>query len=396
MSPAPNRAELRRARLGLFCIFAVVGASFSSWASRLPSIRSTLDLNESRLGFMLLGVGVGSLVATPIVVRCVGWWGSRTMSLVFSITSGTLVTLIGLAPNQGTFAVVLVAFGAASGGLDVSVNTNGASLERFANRSILGSLHAGFSLGVAGGAGAAAGAAELALSVRSELLILGPVLAVLGVLGTRWCLGDFDSDDRDRARSGRRAHQWRAVWPIVTVTVAAVIAEGSVGDWSALYLADELDVSSTWQSSALLVFSGAMVAGRFGTDFVLRSYAPSQLLAVCGALATMGMGTVVLAPSLPVALLGYAVGGLGLSCAFPSLVAAANRLEGLAPGAGVGAVTASGYAAVLGGPAIIGLVATPIGLRAALTLSVAAAAVVLVIGPNSVERGRRAGGSRHA
>jgi MFS family permease len=86
---------------------------------------------------------------------------------------------------------------------------------------------------------------------------------------------------------------------------------------------------------------------------------------VGGSLATcVGMIAAALAPTLPLALAGFALAGLGVANAFPTAMARVGLLAG--PN-GVSAASTLGYAGFLLGPPAIGFLATALSLRVALT-----------------------------
>jgi MFS family permease len=81
-----------------------------------------------------------------------------------------------------------------------------------------------------------------------------------------------------------------------------------------------------------------------------------------------------LSPVLPLALVGFALTGLGVANAFPT---AMSRVGVLAGPNGVAAASTLGYAGFLLGPPVIGFLATAVSLRVALT-SVSLLAVVAI------------------
>jgi MFS family permease len=80
------------------------------------------------------------------------------------------------------------------------------------------------------------------------------------------------------------------------------------------------------------------------------------------------------------AILGFAVAGLGLANMVPILFSAAGNRPGLPAGVGISTVTMVGYTGILVAPASIGFVAEHIGYRATyLTLAV----LMLVLVPSN-------------
>src|SRR5262245_22348202 len=83
---------LRRARIGVMVAFLANGATFGTWATRIPEIRDRLGLSDSVLGFALLSIAAGAVLAMPVAGTLIGRYSSRHMTLV-----GTLLIALGLA-----------------------------------------------------------------------------------------------------------------------------------------------------------------------------------------------------------------------------------------------------------------------------------------------------------
>ena len=69
--PAATKIELMEtgvpaARRGLMVIFAVDGALFASWASRLPQVQDDIGADAASLGLALGGTAIGALTAMSI------------------------------------------------------------------------------------------------------------------------------------------------------------------------------------------------------------------------------------------------------------------------------------------------------------------------------------------
>ena len=85
----------------------------------------------------------------------------------------------------------------------------------------------------------------------------------------------------------------------------------------------------------------------------------------------LGLALVVLGPTLLVALLGFVLIGLGAANLVPVLFSAAGRQKVMPPGIAIAAVTTTGYAGILLGPAAIGFVSQATSLVAAFWILVA-------------------------
>jgi MFS family permease len=122
-----------------------------------------------------------------------------------------------------------------------------------------------------------------------------------------------------------------------------------------------------------------MAVGRLAGSRVVAAVGERRLLVGGPLLAAVGVLTAVTTSSLPVALAGFVLVGLGLANVFPLAIARAGALGGPS---GVALATTVGYTGLLGGPPVIGFLAEHAGLPTALATValMAVLAAVLVFG----------------
>ena len=366
-------------RLATTLAFAAHGFGYGSWVSNIPAIKAALGLSDGALGLALLAVAVGAIAAMPLSGRLSGRIGSHRLTVL----SGWMMALaLALIPQAGTpllFALSLMLLGATAGVMDVSMNTHATLVERGWGAAIMSSFHAAFSLGGLAGAAMAGLLLGAGWPATANLLLAGGLLA-LAVLGAAPFLGG-----RIGEAPGEGGHGFalpsRAVLGLGAIAVLALVAEGAVGDWSALYLAAEAGASAGAATAGFAGFSLTMTAGRLGGDLLVRRWGGVRVLRWGAALAAAGFALLIAAPVVPAAVAGFALVGLGLANVFPVLFSAAGRLGGISPGMGVAMVATLGYGGLLGGPPVLGFVAQLSGLRAAMmVLLLAALAIVASAG----------------
>ena len=56
-------------------IFAIAGAVFGSWASRIPSLKNQLDMEAVELGGILLVLAMASVLSFPVSGRWIDIYG---------------------------------------------------------------------------------------------------------------------------------------------------------------------------------------------------------------------------------------------------------------------------------------------------------------------------------
>jgi hypothetical protein len=280
-----------------------------------------------------------------------------------------------VAPNFVTLVLALLLFGAANGMLDVSMNAQAVLIEDRYRRPILSSLHGLYSTGGLAGASLAAAAASVAIPVAVQTLGLTVVLTPLLLAISRFLL---HGEARGTDAGAVLAWPSRALFGLGALAFLALMAEGAMGDWAAVFLREYRRAGMDGAATGFAGFSLAMAAGRFAGDGVRRRWGAPILLRVGGLAAAIGMTAALNTPGLVLSVLGFTLFGLGLANMIPILFGAAGRARGMTPGLGIAAVATTGYAGLLAGPPLIGMIAELVGLRLALVAIVCGALAVAV------------------
>jgi MFS family permease len=367
--------EPGHARLAVTGIFALNGLIFSSWYARLPQIQDDLGLGPGELGLALVGAPIGLLIAQPLIGAVTARRGSHATVAAAPFYVSTVI-LPALANGTVTLFLAALATGAANGALDISMNAQGISVERAIGKRIFNSLHAAFSFGALGGAGVAAVAAAAGLSPLAHLALVAVAgMAVAAVLVRHLVRDRGDPVAPLFARPSRR------LAALGVIGFCALLAEGSVFDWSSIFLADEAHASLGVAPLGLAAFSLSMGVGRLVGDRLATAFGTIALARNGGLLAAAGLGFGLVLAVPTAAVLGFAVMGLGLSILFPLALRAASVAED-PPGADLAAVSSVGYLGFLTGPPLIGLLAGATDLRLALAVPCALLVVAALLSPH--------------
>jgi fucose permease len=143
------------------------------------------------------------------------------------------------------------------------------------------------------------------------------------------------------------------------------LAEGAILDWSALLLTAAQGLDASRAGLGYAAFAIAMTAGRLSGDRVVRKLGGKRVLLLGGLCSAAGFFGAVLAPTVPLALVGFVLIGLGASNIVPILFTAAGNQSAMPASLAIGAITTLGYAGILAGPAAIGFVAHAVSLNVA-------------------------------
>jgi MFS family permease len=348
-------------RAAVTAIFFANGAVFSSWYARLPQIQEGLGIGPGALGLALLGAPLGLLVAQPLVGAVVAKRGSRPVVAAAPLYMGTVV-LPALAVDTATLFLAVVVVGAANGALDIAMNAQGIAVERAARHRIFNSLHAAFSFGALAGAALAGLAAAVGVDPLVHLLLCAAVGAAAAlVVAPRLLPASADA----RPDAPRLVRPTRRLTGLAVIAFCALLAEGAVFDWSAIYVANEAGASPSLAPAGLAGFSLAMAVGRLAADPLTGRHGAPRLARASGTVAAAGLALALALATPAGAIAGFALMGLGLSALFPlSLRATGEDPERAGPA--LAAVSTVGYTGFLIGPPAIGLLAEATDLRAAL------------------------------
>ena len=379
----PGR-ELVGLRVAITAFFALDGFIFSGWVVRIPDIKHQTHASAGALGLALLGVSAGAVLTMMLTGRLCRRYGSHPVTVVWMVVLALSVALPPLTHSAPALGAVLLIFGAAYGGVNVSFNAAAVDLVAAVRRPIMPSFHAAFSLGGMVGAGVGGLVAGFLSPTRHLLGITVLGLLVTAVAGRSLLRHEPPVppvDDRMPAAAGtNRAARVAGRWLVVgfgLVALCDAYGEGAMADWGALHLKQDLTAAAGTAAAGYACFALAMTAGRLSGTALLGRLGRARTVIAGGAVAAVGMLLGSLAPSVWVALAGFAITGLGLANIFPVAIERAGALAGAS---GVAIASTLGYGGMLLGPPMIGFMADWFSLSTALTSVAALAAVAALIG----------------
>jgi MFS family permease len=328
--------RLLSARNAVFIVFAMNGMSFAAWASRIPDVKQSLGLTAGQLGVTLLALSAGSVIGLPAsgwISHRFGAGGSVRLGLtcmaVGMVGVGVGVDVLG---QRGVVAAGLFALGLGVGVWDVGMNLEGASVERLLGRTIMPRFHAAFSAGTVFSALVGALMAWLGVPVTVHLLSAGVVI----VVACLWAIRSFlprglEVEDKGEAMEG--ACEPGAAGPparlgvlsawteprtlmIGVLTLVAAFTEGTANDWVSVAFVEGYHLPTWAGVLGFATFLSFMTIGRILGTQLLDRYGRVPVLRVMLVFAGFGSLLVVFGTT-PLAFLGAAIWGVGVSLGFP-------------------------------------------------------------------------------
>lgn len=371
---AADRRALGLTRAAIVAIFFVSGGVLGVWAAHLPLLKAGLDLDDARLGVVLLAMGLGAVVGMPLTGLLLRRFGAVRVTVVAGGLLSLALALPPLAPLYVCLIGSALLLGALIGAIDVAMNAHAAAIEVAWGRPIMSSIHAFFSIGGLAGASAAGGLIALDVGAAAGMAICAVALLAL-VVAAATKLSIPGASGHEAGGHALRLPS-AAVLGLGAVTLLAFLGEGAMIDWSAVFMVQALGASAALAAGGYAAFSAAMTFGRLTGDRVVGRLGPLRTVQASGFVAAAGLALVIAAPTPWVAFAGFVVTGLGLANVVPVLFSAATRIPGVAPEMGLAMVATMAYGGGLMGPPLIGFLGHAFGLRAAFVLLAAAALVV--------------------
>ncbi len=349
-------------RLSTRLVFLANGLAMAAWAPLVPFAKARLALGEAELGLLLLCLGGGSLMAMPLTGMLTARFGCRLVMLV----SGTLVCLfvpgLAFAPTPLLLGATLFAVGASIGTMDVAMNVQAVIVERESGGSLMSGFHGLFSAGGFIGAGLMALMLWGGFTPTMSAIVIVLLVAALLLMAAPNMLHGADGPAREGPLF---VMPHGAVIFIGALCFLSFLSEGAILDWSAVLLNTEQGLEASRAGIGYAAFSVAMTLGRLTGDRVVRKLGGKRVLLLGGLCGAAGFFLSVLAPGVPLALVGFVMVGLGASNVVPILFTAAGNQHAMPASLAIAAVTTLGYAGILAGPALIGFVAHATSLNLA-------------------------------
>jgi len=374
------RSAVSRARWATRAQFLNLGLVIGSWGVHIPSVKSRYTLNEQTLALALLSMSVGSLLTLAIAGRVVGTLGARNTTVVAGWGFCLALALSLVLPAYWALLPLMVVFGASESVFDVAINAEGTTLEIMSGRAVMSGFHGMFSLGAMGGAALTAALLQAGIPPAVQLAAVAATVAVSIFFSSRGML------ESHPVTEGSQAH---FAWPKGTLLLIGMLicfgmlAEGVMYNWSVLYVQQELHSPQERAALAYVAFAGATAAMRFAGDSVRARVSERTMLLAGPAIAAVAMLVVLVAARPWVAMVGFAIVGMGLATVVPILYNAATRVPGVSRAAAIASVSSIGYVGFMIGPPIIGAVAHATTLTIAMGTLVVAS-LILIFGARRV------------
>lgn len=351
----------KRVRLAISLFYFGQGVVFASWASRIPDLKTILQLSDATLGSILLALPFGQLITMPLSGRLTTHYGSRRMLSIGAPMYALALTFLGLATAGWQLALFLLFLGISGNICNIALNTQGVAGENYYGKPIMTSFHGAWSVG--GFAGALVGLLMINfhLTPYMHFCIIAVLVWIHIIINYRFLLGGQKPSLTTKPKFFTKPQG--VLVQLGIIGFCSMATEGAMFDWSGIYFKD---IVLTPQSLVVLGYASFMImmaTGRFLGDRVIAAYGRKRLLQVSGVIISTGMFTAVLFPHIVPATIGFMLVGIGVSGIVPMVYSIAGTNEKVAPGIALAMVSGVSYFGFLMGPPLIGYISALSSLR---------------------------------
>ncbi len=336
--------------------FFSIGFLFGSWATFIPFVKERFGFNDADLGLILLAMPIGSVTMNLVGAWLVSRIGMKTtaiagmigMALAFTIPLNSSVVYL--------LPVGLYFCGAGISITNIAINMGVTNIEADQKINIMSTCHGMFSVGLM--IGSLLASVGRGMGVIPGYYIAGiAIIVILLALSVKPTIFKIVEEVETHAASASKfILPTGAFLLMVLIGVFGNIAEGTMADWSSVYMRDVVKTSPYFVGWGLSGYSLFMALGRLYGDSLIPKIGANKVLIYGGLLSAFGIGMALIYPATVTAIIGFAIVGAGVSCAAPILYASSARVPGVSKGTGLAVLNTFAMGGFMAGPVLIGFV----------------------------------------
>ena len=347
----------------IFGVFFIFALSMGALLSRLPDLQRQLGLSEGQLGLTLIAMSCGALVGLTFSGPLIARYPARSGVFVTIFGASLLYALVPFMPSAILVAPLFFLAGILAGAVEIIVNLEADRQEAQLGYGIMSRTHGMWSLGFFVTALISAVVRQLGISMQVHLVVALIVVVVAGMFVFR---GIENAPLRPNSHAGeapRIAFPTLGLLALCVIGAAPLLAEGAGVDWSAIYMRDVFGVEPFIGGLSVTIFSLFMALARLSMDPVIDRFSPRSVAAALLVIAIAGLALVATAPHEYLALLGFALTGIGCSSVYPLAVSAAAQRTDRPASVNVASLGQMTFVVFFLGPPLLGFVAERFGIR---------------------------------
>jgi fucose permease len=295
--------------------------------------------------------------------------------LLGSVAFNSVLCLTGFVSQMWQLFIILFCFGSARNLLNISMNAQAVSVQRFYSESIITTFHGIWS--IAGFSGAALGyfLVSMDIGIIWHFPLVGIVMIALTLYQYQYTIDDPPQPKKNKTLF---ALPERSVLHYAIIVFICMACENTMYDWSGVYFQKALHSSQAMATGAFATYMIAMTIGRFAGDRIVNAIGVKNMLYYNSILLTAGFLLVILMPYPLFGFIGFLMAGFGISCISPLVLSLAGKSAKEGSARILASISSISYLGFLVVPPIIGFISEAAGIRVSFGV-IAALAMVMII-----------------
>ncbi|RDY58108.1 MFS transporter [Flagellimonas nanhaiensis] len=339
-------------------VFASLNIWFGTWAVYIPAVKEKLGIDKADLGIAIFCLALGVFTLFPLAPKIINKLGVGRATWIGVLTSSVTALFPLLAPNYYMLMISLFFFGASNGLTDISMNTLVTEIEKEDKQNFMSAAHGFFSLG-----GVLVGLGSFLIPViGNPALHMGINVVLVLFVNLIFYKKYIKIVSAPVEKEPFNIKIFKPLFLLGVVSFVAFGSEGAIIDWSSLYLKEVTIAPEMLIGSGFLAFSTTMTLGRFLGDGISAKIGSVKIVALGSLIAVLGY-IMVLSGNTFLAIIGFALNGLGFSVIVPELFRIGGNVKGIESAQGVSFIAGSGYSGFLVGPVVLGFLAESASLK---------------------------------
>ncbi|MBS9463261.1 MFS transporter [Flagellimonas sp. 389] len=339
-------------------VFASLNIWFGTWAIYIPSVKDKLNIDKADLGIAIFCLSLGVFTIFPLASKIINKLGVGKATWAGVVLSSIFALFPLLAPNYYLLMISLFLFGASNGLTDISMNTLVTEIEKEDKQNFMSAAHGFFSLG-----GVIVGLGSFLIPIiGNPVLHMGITVVLVFIINLLFYKNYKNVVAAPVDKEPFSLKLFKPLFLLGIIGFVAMGSEGAIVDWSGLYLKEVTLAPSVLIGSGFLAFSAAMTLGRFLGDGISAKIGSVRIVALGALIAILGY-VLVLSEHTVLAVIGFALNGLGFSVIVPELFRIGGNVKGVDSAQGVSFIAGTGYSGFLLGPVILGFLAESASLK---------------------------------
>ncbi len=352
--------ESTKQRFALSAYFLLSGICFSSFASRIPTIKENYGLNDEQLGSLLMVLPTSAIIGIPLSGWLVSKYDSRIPQQFGYAFLCLALLLIGFSFHVAVLIFSFFLFAVSLRIINIAINTQSISLQEKFKKRIVGSFHGLWSLGGILGVLFATLMLKLGVGIQTHFLMISLFTLCSIFIAYPFLIKKDKSTTGNKFKLGKPN---KYIMLLGLMVFFAAICEGGMYDWNGVYFKDVVKEDIFTYGYVMLMV--CMTISRLSIDRLIEHFGMKKLYMASAVFIIGGILLAILKPEFWYALIGFCLVGAGISGLFPMTFILAGKAKKYATGIVISIIGTYSTVGMFIGPPIIGYLAESFGLQRA-------------------------------